>query len=51
MLTVTGDFDAAVFLLGTLLFDFTVAGGASRAGETLQREALKNNTEFTLLWL
>lgn len=39
MLTTTGEFEAGVLPLGTLLLGCTVLGGPTRAGVTLQREA------------
>lgn len=43
-LTITGEFQAAVFTLVTLLCGLTTAGGAMRAGVTLQREAWREET-------
>lgn len=47
MLTTAGEFQAAVFTLATFLLGFTAGGGALRAGVTLQREAWRNEAEFT----
>lgn len=48
MLTTTGEFEAGVLPLATLLLDCTVLGGPTRAGVTLQREAWRGVAEFTL---
>lgn len=48
MLTTTGEFEAGVLPLATLLLDCTVLGRPTRAGVTLQREAWRGVAEFTL---
>lgn len=46
-LTSTGEFEAAIFILVTVLLDVTSTDDAIGAGETLKREAWRNKTEFT----
>lgn len=48
MLTTTGEFEAGVLPLATLLLDCTALGRPTRAGVTLQREAWRGVAEFTL---
>lgn len=46
-LTSTGEFEAAIFILVTVLLDITSTDDAIGAGVTLKREAWRNKTEFT----
>lgn len=43
--TSAGEFEAGVFSLDAVLLHFTLAGGAMRAGVTLQREPCKKNVQ------